>query len=765
MKRSALKLIANGISILALLFFGSGLAWAQDDQVYQDNPNPQTSDNGYQGRVARLSLVEGDVSIQHGADQPWLDAVINAPLMQGDRIWVGQQGRTEIEMDDGSYIRLASNSILEVQQLGLTSAGRYTQVFLSQGLAYFNIRESYNDVFRVTTPILAADTNGGTHFRLAVDDQNDLVVFRGQIHVDSRAGDVMVRQQEYFSLANGDSARYSLSSAPPADGWDQWNFDRDNYLSQATSYEYVPSNVGYGVYDLDRYGHWVYQPGYGYVWAPYNEDADWLPYSDGRWGYYPGMGYTWISYEPWGWLPYHYGSWAYISGFGWGWCPGAAFSYWSPARVWFFGFGNYWGWCPFSPFDTFYGGGFFNINSFRPRNFFSNRVVVVNRSTFINNAVNRESLVRNREVINQAVNSNNLRFSGQPQIQRTANSEILRPFSGNNSRVQLASDTKGWGRSDGIRGTGARPSESLRMATPFAGTRSGIANREGLNNGNVGSGPAKITPGQRSETMSTAPSPMWNTGRSEVNSRPQGETFNRNATPSNNRMEPGNRGNVQAPALRTPYSGVNDTNRGRVETRTPTYTPPATNTAPRNEGIQQRQATPPRNSGNEKAAPSRTEKPKSNTSDRSSYWQSPSRESYSYEGVNSGWNNRSSYQASQRIEKVGPNSYRSAPSYNSTSAYRNEYQSGYANSAPRYSAPSYSAPAPRYQAYSAPRYEAPRSTYSAPVQHYSAPVQRYSAPVQHFSAPRQSYSAPSYHSSGSSSHSFSAPHSSGGRRR
>ena len=73
--------------------------------------------------------------------------------------------------------------------------------------------------------------------------------------------------------------------------------------------------------DLDTYGEWGTQPGYGRVWVPYSPSG-WTPYSQGRWYWDPTFGWTWISTEPWGWLPYHCGLWDYDASFGWYWMPG-----------------------------------------------------------------------------------------------------------------------------------------------------------------------------------------------------------------------------------------------------------------------------------------------------------------------------------------------------------------------------------------------------------------------------------------------------------
>src|SRR5215510_14444371 len=58
-------------------------------------------------RIARLSYVEGHVSFQYSNAVDCTAASINLALQSGDRIYTGDDGRAEIEFDDGSVLRLA----------------------------------------------------------------------------------------------------------------------------------------------------------------------------------------------------------------------------------------------------------------------------------------------------------------------------------------------------------------------------------------------------------------------------------------------------------------------------------------------------------------------------------------------------------------------------------------------------------------------------------------------------------------------------------
>ena len=59
------------------------------------------------GRAGRLSLVQGDVSLQPAGAQDWANAVVNRPLTTGDRLWSDQDGRAEVQVGPAT-VRLGS---------------------------------------------------------------------------------------------------------------------------------------------------------------------------------------------------------------------------------------------------------------------------------------------------------------------------------------------------------------------------------------------------------------------------------------------------------------------------------------------------------------------------------------------------------------------------------------------------------------------------------------------------------------------------------
>jgi hypothetical protein len=325
--------------------------------------NAQDDDDAKRG-VARISLINGEVSVRRGDSGDWVAAAVNAPVMAQDRLTTGPTSRTEVQFDWANMLRIGANAELQVAQLEYR---RYI-LQLARGTVTFRVlRDSDADV-ELDTPSVSVRPSRRGVYRVTVRDD-------GTTEVAVRAGDVEVftpRGSQRLTAGQSLEARgtqsdpeFQIAGATPIDDWDRWNEARDRALEQTQAYRYVSRDV-YGAEDLDPYGTWVYDAPYGYVWRP-TVVAGWAPYRHGRWSWVDWYGWTWVSYDPWGWAPYHYGRW-YSGPRGWCWYPGGIGGrhHWSPALVAFFGFGRGvsvgvgfgggWGnvgWVPLAPHERF----------------------------------------------------------------------------------------------------------------------------------------------------------------------------------------------------------------------------------------------------------------------------------------------------------------------------------------------------------------------------------------------------------------------------
>lgn len=291
-----------------------------------------------QARIVRLSYAEGGVQLS--TDRGTENATMNQPVTEGASLTTGSDGWAEVQLEDGSTIRLAPESQLAFTELGRSSSGAtLTTVDLSQGEALFNVSRRHDDQFAVTVRSKTVLLDHSGRFRITATNQDplEIAVFKGEVSMrESDAGQqVEIKKGETFTLDAMDSSHYALDKGTEADELDQWSEQRDTALSAYAANgtgNYAQSPYQYGVNDLNYYGGYYDVPGYGYLWQPYGTGVGWDPFMNGYWNNSP-YGYCWVSAYPWGWMPYRYGRWLFVPGRGWMWQPGGWNNWWRGPHV------------------------------------------------------------------------------------------------------------------------------------------------------------------------------------------------------------------------------------------------------------------------------------------------------------------------------------------------------------------------------------------------------------------------------------------------
>jgi FecR protein len=393
-------------------------------------------------RVARISLLDGNVSLQPSGTEDWAAAAMNRPVTVGDKLWMDQNSRAELQTGQAS-LHLGSMTALSFLNLD----ENILQARIAEGAINFRVRElREGDLYEVDTPNLAFTVKEAGAFRVDVNENGDgtrVTVLRGEGEITAGDKTYEVHAGEQAELTGVDDPQYNVGPAPGPDDLDRWASDRDLKEESSPSAKYVSRDVP-GYSDLDDNGSWREEPDYGSVWYPNSVAVGWAPYSYGYWNWVGPWGWTWVDYAPWGFAPFHYGRWAFVGG-AWGWCPGPIFArpFYGPAFVGFvgggfgFGFGGGFGggigWFPLGfrePFHPWYhaSNAYFrnvnitntrinNVNGLNSanRNFNyryaheSNAVTAASRNTFVNGqAVNRGSMrvtqasLRGAQVTNRA---------------------------------------------------------------------------------------------------------------------------------------------------------------------------------------------------------------------------------------------------------------------------------------------------------------------------------------------------------------------------
>ncbi|MFZ0291915.1 MAG: DUF6600 domain-containing protein [Candidatus Sulfotelmatobacter sp.] len=321
--------------------------------------------------VGRISMIHGDVSTQRGDSGTWSAAVLNQPVVNGDKVSTAAGGRAEVQLDFANILRLGSNAQANIANF----THKYIQIQVGQGLANYSVFGESEAEPEIDTPNVAvhpAHQDGVFRIEVRPDGDSIVIVRKGQAQISTPQGIAEIKQGEMATVrGSGADARYKISAAPERDDWDRWNSDRDRMIHSADAWHHT-NKYYVGAEDLDANGQWEDAPDYGQVWVP-NEPDGWAPYRDGNWVYEPYYGWTWVGYEPWGWAPYHYGRWMWYGG-AWAWWPGPVWGagfyrpFWAPAYVSFFGFGGSFGfgfgfgwggwggfgWLPIGPCDRFF---------------------------------------------------------------------------------------------------------------------------------------------------------------------------------------------------------------------------------------------------------------------------------------------------------------------------------------------------------------------------------------------------------------------------
>jgi hypothetical protein len=309
------------------------------------------------GRAARLSYLEGPVSLQPAGSDEWTQAELNRPLTTGDRLWTEEGGVAELDAGE-VVIRIGGTTGFSFINLD----DHTVQMQLAAGTLIVHVREMGDQQsYEVDTPNLALALQQPGVYRVEVNDSGDTTVVKvtdGLAVAMSGAQSVPIQTQQMmlFTTQPG-STQLAMSGGAlgPPDDLDSWSATRDQQAEESPSLQYVADDVP-GTADLDDNGRWQDTADYGYVWTPVVAPAGWAPYRFGQWVWVPPWGWTWVDEAPWGYAPFHYGRWAYLNG-AWCWVPGprGARPVYSPALVGWTGQpgGAKVGWFPLGPRELY----------------------------------------------------------------------------------------------------------------------------------------------------------------------------------------------------------------------------------------------------------------------------------------------------------------------------------------------------------------------------------------------------------------------------
>ncbi len=325
------------LALAALMLLG-GMAYADDDAT----------------SLSYISYLERYVTLHPAYGDETLEAVVNMPVLAGDRLETARGARAEVQLPEGATIWVDEFTTMDFDAIAYSreDPAPRTGVYLAAGAAVVEIPDTAigEGSIRVESPAGAVFLNRAGLYRLDLrQGQLHVQAFSGLAELPAGAGSTLLRGgQEALIFGDGTVQKASLDR--PYDDFWRWVEARRSPAPDSRTARHVDARDAGRAAVLDSYGDWVYVDSFStWMWRPHVSVA-WSPYTYGRW-YWTPVGWTWISYQPWGWYPFHYGSWYMDASVGWVWSWDWV---WGPAWVHWIYTPGYVGWCPRGYYDYWY---------------------------------------------------------------------------------------------------------------------------------------------------------------------------------------------------------------------------------------------------------------------------------------------------------------------------------------------------------------------------------------------------------------------------
>jgi len=242
--------------------------------------NAQSNSSANPGRPGTLNYVEGQVSIGSGAVDP--KSVGSVQLEAGQSVST-EQGKAEILLTPGAFLRLGANTSVNTISLGLTN----TEVQVERGHAIVEVAEIYHennlrgDLNKSTTRIVE---KGLYDFDAA---RNELRVLDGKASVQENGVPVEVKSGHELALNSAGSLKAEkFDKKTYEDDLYNWSSLRSRYLAEANT-------DAAQIYQVGGSG-WL---GTGWYWDPWYDAYTFIPgdgifYSPFGWGFFsPGLAF------------------------------------------------------------------------------------------------------------------------------------------------------------------------------------------------------------------------------------------------------------------------------------------------------------------------------------------------------------------------------------------------------------------------------------------------------------------------------------------
>jgi hypothetical protein len=240
-------------------------------------------------KAGGINAITGQASIHGKGETDWQQLMITDDLQAGDRVQTASDGRVEILLNPGSYLRMGGNSEVELSDTSLSNLEfrllRGTAVVEASGV------EETQMLINISTPHakLAIDRQGLYRLNVVPDDATVLIVRKGRVILDShtkiKGGNKVVFSATAVSVAKLTEGE---KKAEKELAIEQWSQHRAETLAKANrridnrmlSSAFSAANSDFLLFGgFRRSGLWFYNSRAGcYTFLPYGYYSSSSPY-------------------------------------------------------------------------------------------------------------------------------------------------------------------------------------------------------------------------------------------------------------------------------------------------------------------------------------------------------------------------------------------------------------------------------------------------------------------------------------------------------
>jgi hypothetical protein len=259
-------------------------------------------------KAGGINAVSGQASVHAKGESEWQQLMITDDLNAGDRVKTASDGRVEILLNPGSYLRMGGNSEVELSNNSLDNL----QVRLLRGMAIVEATgaDGLELNIGISTPHtkLAIVRHGLYRLNVVPEDATELIVRKGRVLLNDSTTKVKGGNKVIFSATSVSVAKLTDDEKKNKDDVEVWSKNRAETLAKANRRitDRMMSSAFASWNGFGRYGYGFRSSGF-WFYSPINRCYTFLPLGFG-WGspygnhysrsFYPGYGPRWYPSRP-----------------------------------------------------------------------------------------------------------------------------------------------------------------------------------------------------------------------------------------------------------------------------------------------------------------------------------------------------------------------------------------------------------------------------------------------------------------------------------